>query len=212
MSDISIDIIESTDIISQKILKALLPQVDSYFSNAFDKCQNKINTIVTEAISASPEYQSLLSGSLRYEFGLPDSESRLGTILSILNKITVKYTKPKITKNQIIGSFSLNMIQSDYADLLSSAAAILTTEKGSKLEWLKWLLLFGDKTIIKEYVVELGSNPRSRTGNAIMVSQTKGRWSVPPEFSGTQNNNWITRSIDSVNSLIEDVLTEALRG
>jgi hypothetical protein len=209
--DISINIVESVDDISKKILKALLPQVTSYFQEVFDKSKNNINQTISTAIINSPEYQSLLSGKLKYEFGLPDSDTRLATILSIISNIQAKYTKPKITKNQIQGSVALSMIPSDYNELLSSSAAILTTEKGSKLEWLRWLLLFGDKTIIKEYNIEVGPNPRSRTGNAIMVGSVRGRWSVPPEFSGTSNNNWITRAIDSVNNEIEDLLNTALK-
>lgn len=211
MSDISINIIESTDVISQRILKALLPEVTNYFQKAFNKCKNSIDSLISEALTQSPEYQSILSGKLKYEFGLPDAESRLSTILSIIKNIQIKYNKPKISKNQIEGSFILQMIPSDYSDLLSSAAAILDTEKGAQLEWLRWLLLFGDKTIIRDYVVKIGPSSRSRTGNAIMVSTIKGRWGVPPEFAGTKNNNWITRAIDNASSGIEQLLLDSLK-
>lgn len=211
--NISIDIIESTDQITNKILRALLPEVNTYFQKVFDQCKNNINSIISQAISASPEYQSLQSGQLQYEFGLPDSGSRLSEILSAIQQnITVKYNKPQISKNMIMGSFELNMIPSDYSNLLSLSSAVLVTEKGSQLEWLKWLLLFGDKTIIKEYVVQIGPNPRSRTGNAVMVGQTSGRWSVPAEFAGTKNNNWITRAIDSVNNDVVELLNNSLKG
>lgn len=211
MSDISINIIESTDVISQRILKALLPEVTNYFQKAFNKCKNSIDSLISEALTQSPEYQSILSGKLKYEFGLPDAENRLSTILSIIKNIQIKYNKPKISKNQIEGSFILQMIPSDYSDLLSSAAAILDTEKGAQLEWLRWLLLFGDKTIIRDYVVKIGPSSRSRTGNAIMVSTIKGRWGVPPEFAGTKNNNWITRAIDNASSGIEQLLLDSLK-
>lgn len=124
--------------------------------------------------------------------------------------MTVTYNKATISKNSIKGSFSLSAIQSDYTDILAIPESILITEKGQKLEWLKWLLLFGDKTIIKDYTVVLGPNPRSRTGNAVMVQETKSRWNIPPQFAGTLNNNWITRSIDSVNDEINSILLNAL--
>lgn len=103
------------------------------------------------------------------------------------------------------------MIQSDYTDVLNSSAAVFKTEKGTDLNWLEWLLLFGSKTIIKDYEVEFGYNPRSRTGQAIMRGVKRGKWSVPYEFSGTQNNNWITRAIDSVESDIYKTLSEAMK-
>lgn len=211
MTNLSVNIVESVDEIGQRILRALLPQIQEYLKRAFDTTKNNIESIVNNAIINSVEYQSLLSGKLKYEFGLPDSQSRLSTILSILSQLKVVYNKPKIVKSQIHGSFIISMIEEDYLNLLSSSAAILNTEKGSQLEWLRWLLLLGDKTIIKEYAIEIGPNPRSRTGNAVMVAQTKGRWNVPPEFSGTKNNNWITRAIDSVSDEIDQLLHNALK-
>lgn len=211
MTYLHINILESNDEISQKILKALLPEVTKYFNKAFNQCKKEIITIVSNAIIASPEYQSIMSGKLKYEFGLPDSTSRLSSILSFWKYLDIQYDKPKIVKNQINSYFTLSMIRADYSDVLSSAAAVFKTEKGTDLEWLRWLLLFGDKVIIKDYSVEIGPNPRSRTGNAVMVGNTKGRWSVPPEFSGTSQNNWITRAIDSVDSSINELLNKCLK-
>jgi hypothetical protein len=211
MTYLHINILESNDEISQKILKALLPEVTKYFNKAFNQCKKEITTIVSNAIVGSPEYQSIMSGKLKYEFGLPDSASRLSSILSFWKYLDIQYDKPKIVKNQINSYFTLSMIRADYSDVLSSAAAVFKTEKGTDLEWLRWLLLFGDKVIIKDYSVEIGPNPRSRTGNAVMVGNTKGRWSVPPEFSGTPQNNWITRAIDSVDSSINELLNKCLK-
>jgi hypothetical protein len=211
MTNISINILESTDIISQKILQTLLPQINTYLKKVFNKCKQQIEETLVISITSSPEYQSLLSGQLKYELGLPDPQVRLSGILKILTNIKATYTKASIVKNTIIGSFSLSAIKSDYTDILSLPDSTLTTEKGQKLEWLKWLLLFGDKTIIKDYTVVLGPNSRSRTGNAVMVQDTKSRWYVPPQFSGTLNNNWITRSIDAADDKINNILISALK-
>ena len=83
--------------------------------------------------------------------------------------------------------------------------------KGTDLNWLEWLLLFGNKTIIRDYVVEFGDNPRSRTGRAVMKGVKSGKWGVPPEFAGTKNNNWITRAIESADSEINSILKEATK-
>ena len=210
MSNITINILESTDIITQKILQALLPQVNTYLKKVFNKCKIEIEKTITSSIILSPEYQSLLSGQLKYELGLPDPQNRLSVIGKILTNINVTYNKATFNKNSINGSFSLSAIRSDYTDILSIPESILTTEKGQKLEWLRWLLLFGDKTIIKDYTVVLGPNPRSRTGNAVMVQETKSRWNIPAQFAGTINNNWITRSIDAANDQINSILLNAL--
>jgi|TARA_B100001094_G_scaffold333466_1_gene412972 hypothetical protein len=209
--NVDINIKETSSQISVKILKALSGEVDKYFQQAFNRCKRDIVSIVSEAITSHRTYQSLTSGKLRAEFGLDSSSSRLSQILRFWENLEVEYKKPKIKSNQIIGSFSLSMIQSDYSDVLSSAAAVVNTEKGSQLEWLRWLLLFGDKEIIKDYDIKFGSNPRSRSGNAIMVGKTGSRWGVPSSFAGTANKNWITEAIDSVEDQVFRLLEQSLR-
>jgi hypothetical protein len=207
---INVTILESNDQIAQSILKALLPQVNDLLNSAFYKVKDNIITLVQNAIVNSPEYGSLLSGTLQLEFGIPDSASRLEQILSFWKFIDVEYSKAKISGQKISGSFAISMIRSDYSDVLMSSAATLNTEKGQQLNWLEWLLLFGDKTIIKEYNVQFGSNPRSRTGGAIMKVSSSGKWGVPPQFAGTASNNWITRAMDSVEDQINNLLIGAL--
>ena len=204
-------IVESVADIEKKILNALKPQLNKYFENVIKKIKPKILAEVTESITSSPEYNSLLSGDLKYECGLPDSSSRLSSILEFWKKINIEYKKISISGNKITGSFTLNMIDSSYSDVIATSAAVFTTEKGTDLNWLEWLLLFGNKTIIKDYEVEFGPNPRSRTGRAVMKGVKRGKWSVPSEFAGTQNNNWITRAIDSIEPKIYTILKEAIR-
>lgn len=206
----NITILESESEISKRILKALLPDVEKYFRKVFNKCENRIVDIVSQAITNHRTYRSLLSGQLKGEFGLDNAGSRLSEILKFWENLTVNYNKPKIVKNQIISSFSLSMIKADYSDVLAASGAVVGTEKGQKLDWLQWLLLFGDKTIIKNYDVKLGPHPNSRSGNGIMVPG--GRWSVPSGYAGTAKKNWITEAIDSAENDITDLLESSLRG
>jgi hypothetical protein len=70
----------------------------------------------------------------------------------------------------------------------------------------------GDITIIRDYQVEIKPGA-GRSGNSIMVSG--GSWRVPPEFSGTLQNNWLTRIFVRqhriLNKLVTNVLREELR-
>lgn len=209
--DINFSLLNSSSEINQKILTALKPQVNTYFKKVINSIKQPILDTITQAIRSSPEYISLLSGDLKYEFGLPDSDQRLDHILKFWQKLYIDSDPIKISGDKLTGSFSLKMIPSDFADVLSSSAAVLVTEKNQSLNWLEWLLLFGNQTIIRDYVVEFGSNPRSRTGQAVMRGVKSGKWSVPSEFSGTMNDNWITRAIDSVEPEINSILKESLR-
>lgn len=206
-----ITIVETNAQIENKILRALKPELNKYLEKVFNKAKSKIVNAVVKAIKSMPEYQSLLSGDLKYEFGLPDSDSRIENILNFWKNITADFKKVSINGNKLSGGFTISMIDSDYSDVINSSAAVFTTEKGTDLNWLEWLLLFGNKTIIRDYVVEFGPNPRSRTGRAVMKGVQSGKWSVPTEFSGTKNNNWITRAIESADSEINSILKEVTK-
>lgn len=207
---IGLQLLETEEQIIQSILKALLPEVNDKLNRAFYSVKTDIIFLVQTAITSSAEYNSIMSGKLQLEFGIPDPASRLDQLMSFWKYIDVEYSKARISGRKISGSFIISMIKSDFSDVLSSSAAIVQTEKGQALNWLEWLLLFGDKTIIKEYNVQLGPNPNSRTGGAIMRASSSGKWGVPSEFAGTASNNWITRAIDSVSDQINNLLLKAL--
>ncbi|NCA31122.1 MAG: hypothetical protein EBS93_10465 [Chitinophagia bacterium] len=98
------------------------------------------------------------------------------------------------------------VVSIDYADVLSSDdALVIDNLRGYNLPWLEWLLLEGNKIIVRKQQVEFGPNIASRTGNAIMRPSNKS-WRVPSEFAGTITNNWITRAIDNSESQIYDLL------
>lgn len=211
MTNISINILESDAEISRRILQALVGQTDTYFKKAFNKAKQQIVPIVSKAITSHPTYRSLISGRLKSEFGLDSPASRINELLGFWEKLTLNYIPPRIKGNEIIGSFSLSMIKSDYSDVLSSAAATVRTKKGAQLEWLRWLLLFGDKTIVKDYKIKFGPDSKSRSGDAIMVRGKGARWSVPSAFAGTISKNWITEAIDSVEGQVFKILEQSLR-
>lgn len=212
MSNISIsfNIKETEANLVYTILNVLKPEVDKYFRDIVTAVQPKIIQLVTDAIIRAPEYDSLLNGRLKAEFGLPDSGSRVDTIISFWQKIEVVYKKMSIIGDKLQGGFALQMIPSDFNDVINLPEATLITEKGTDLNWLEWLLLFGNQTIIKDYTVKMGPNTRSRTGLAIMTGAIAGKWGVPSEFAGVQSNNWITRAIDSVDSEIESAFLSAM--
>jgi hypothetical protein len=208
---LSFDLKETDSEISRKIVDILKPQIDQYFKDILQTIQPKLVTLVMDAIRNAPEYDSLANGRLKAEFGIPNSVGRVESILKFWENIEVKYKKVSRKGDGLVGGFSLQMIKSDFSDVISLPDAILTTEKGTALNWLEWLLLFGNQVIIKDYNVQLGSFNRSRTGMAIMSGAISGKWSVPSEFAGVITNNWITRSIDSVSNEIESLFLNSMK-
>lgn len=208
----NVKLTESNNVIAQNMLKALLPEINTYFNTISQNMKQNISNIVVSYIKAQPEYESLISGKLKAEFGLPDASSRLSTILNQIESGAMVQTKPlSISGGKLRGSIKLQMIQKDFGDLLSLGDATFTTEKGSSLEWLKWLLVEGDNIIISEYYFIAGPYSTSRTGMGIMHGFQGGSWRVPPEYAGNINNNWITRAIDAASSDIQKELESLAR-
>lgn len=207
-----VKLLDTNDSIAQNLLRALLPDINKYFDKIYQVMKDKIPKILIKHIQLQPEYDSLLNGSLKAEFGLVDSASRVSQILSTIENSLNIQTKPiSITGKQLKGSIKIQMIQKDFSDLLSLGAASFISEKGSQLNWLEWLLLEGDSIIIADYAFVVGSFPSSRTGMGIMKQFGGPSWRVPPEFAGSINNNWITRAITSASSDIQNELESISR-
>lgn len=207
---INTKILESDTEISRRIIKALFPEVKKLMNSAINKIKNNLPTVINNALRNSPEYNSLVSGKLKLEFGIPDSAQKVANLIDIWSKnIYIKYDSPQISSNKIKASFSASMIKIDFTDVLyTEFAYLIDRERGYSLPWLRWLLLEGQKPLVKNYEVLIGPNSRSRTGLAVMTDSKKS-WKVPAEFSGTISDNWITRTIDSAKSdiyaIIEDI-------
>jgi len=182
-----------------------------------DRCAQKINrrlmtgvmksnlksltrVMIENSIMAQPEYESLVNstGVLRTELGLSDADSRLMSLLRVLMRsVNVAITPARVVGNSVTGQIVITAVPGDFADLLSSPAASYTTDKGAVIPWLEWLLLKGDTILIATHktVYDPKKAGVSRTGHDIMLPSDEG-WRVPPEFSGTINNNFITRAVN----------------
>jgi len=209
---IELNLLESDRIISKYILDSIAKQLNSKLPSLFDKAQDSIKEIVINSIKNQPEYSSLLGGQLQYEFGILDPQSRLDAILNILqNSMIASLDKIQINGSLLKGGFKIEFIKSNYSDILSLPESYFITEKGSKLEWLNWLLLQGDNSIVLGYSFILGGFKFSRTGGGIMTTNESGLWKVPSQFSGTQDNNWIIRGILSCSDEIQQLLNKLIK-
>lgn len=206
---VDVTVKETTNQISREILNAILKEMSKSWAKGTQVITKALPMVVVDAIKSQPEYAALLSGQLRYEFGLTNSITKVEEIINIwANNIELTNSPPKLRGSQIVASYSISMIKSDYSDVLSAPSAKQLIDGGS-LPWLNWLLTKGGAILVPSYDVEFGPNPRSRTGAAIMVKG--GNYQVDPRYAGTDGNNWITRAVGSVNNNIEQLITTSLR-
>ena len=80
--------------------------------------------------------------------------------------------------------------------------------RGGSLPWLRWLLTAGDSIIIRNFGVEFG--PFGRTGEARMVPDF-APYKVDSSFSGTPEDNFISRAVSRVGNQIENEMKKALQ-
>ncbi len=213
-------VVESESQIAAQINKMIADVMRRAIYKAEQPIRLGLPKIVLAALRTSPEYNSLMNGKLWTNFGLTDPESKLEGILNIWGETVVVSTIP-VTSNasSISGKISFSMIRRDFTDVINTTFGTQITEKGQKLEWLKWLLLLMDKIIIRDYTIgylRKSSDPTySRTDGTIMVER-KGRFfKVPQEFAGNINNNWVTRAVENldkeIDSLVEREIKRAIR-
>lgn len=205
--NLTLQLLESNADIAKLISNQIKDIIQTAISKALPKISNQIKTIVDEALRNQPEYSSLMSGKLKAELGLPDSSVADKVIEAMVNTLSVTNNGVKISSNGISGGFTLTMIKSDdISGIIYADEGVVVDDKGYSLPWLEWLLLRGNEALVKNYSVKYTSSPRSRSGLAIMQPDGSYNWRVPSEFSGTQNNNWTTRAIDSIEKEIYNII------
>lgn len=207
----SFKLLDNNKTITNKILSALASQLNPVFSKASKDAAVEVQAAVRQSIEAEGEYLSLLSGQLKYELGIPNP-GIVDQIVDIwVKNVNIIPKRVTVKSNSLSGGFSINMIKSDYSDVLGAAgASIKDSETGSLVPWLEWLLLRGGDILVKDYEVLLGPNPRSRTGMAVMVSSKKD-YRMPAKFAGTESNNWVYRAISRLDDTkMQNIIRVAL--
>lgn len=165
-----------------------------------DRISKNIKTIISDAkslipswILSQPEIVSLQSSdasSLAGQFGI--QAGSIGSIVSSIVQAVVDSTEIKFIKysKTLKGGLELGFQPSNFRNLLSLSDGH-TIYRGGDLHWLDWLLKRGDSIIVINYQY----NPqtglgRSKLGNMI----GGGAFRVPPQYSGTDSDNFITRA------------------
>jgi hypothetical protein len=203
---IGVKILESDREIFAKINKALAKEFDNNMRRKSNDIKNAIRPIIAKAIFSSPEIQSLSGGLLRDDFGLtvdPSTE----IVQSILSTIKLNTRNSRATAQNIDGGFTLTIQPIDYSNLFSLPVAEQIIVGGS-IPWLKWLLTLGDSVIIANFGVEYGAKGRSGMGHMTRESRP---FKVNSQFSGTVDNNFITRAIESASSEIKSAIMGVLK-
>jgi hypothetical protein len=209
---VSLKLVESDSAIITKINVALAKEIDGAFRKRSSTIRNRIKPIIASALFASPEIVSLQSGVLRFDFGLTGDPGPQ-IVNAVVESLQVKTEKVRGNRNGVSGGVTLSIQPSDYSNLLTLPVAMQALEIEGSVPWLEWLLFAGDSIIIANYGVEYGAG-LGRSGGAHMVNLKDaplGPYKVNSAFSGTADNNFITRAMSRASGAIKNAIIGALK-
>lgn len=212
MTRFSLRLLESSSEISQKIIGALQQHLSGVINKAIPKITQEIKAIVGEALRQEPEYSSLLSGTLKAEFGISDSSSVEKIVQALCETININQQPIVATRLGLKGGFTLTMMKSDDMNgvIYLDSASVVDNNRGYALPWLDWLLYENNKPIVKNYSVKYTNSQYSRSGLAVMIPDSVN-WRVPPEFAGSTRNNWTTRALSRIDTNIYKIISDNIK-
>jgi hypothetical protein len=156
---------------------------------------DELRDILKASLFQSPEFTSLMSGTLRKDFGLSDEKvAELAPI--IMNLATVQYDV-EIETNRLIINFYIEALDESEPLTLSALnrASYISPKSGELIDWLRWLIYEGTTKISQTHRVKtLEGKGRSHMGVMIIDKGNNG-FSVDPQFAGVAGANFVSRSI-----------------
>lgn len=189
---ITLTITDSLKTIQKNINGAIADLANEIITKNINQISNSVRSLIPNWILSQPEIISLSSNtvdSLVGIFGIADSTQSI--IDSIINSV-VSSTEIKhypYSKN-LKGGLEIRFQPSNFSNLLSLPDGH-TKYIGGDLHWLDWLLKRGDSIIVVNYQY----NPQTGFGRSGLGNMIPGgSFRIPPQFSGTVDNNFITRA------------------
>lgn len=172
----------------------------------------KLYRFIPNWVVSQPEIKSMLDegvlDSLNAQLGLKPGQAV--AFVDQLTEAIIKSTEIEITKfdSKFKGGIKFQFQPTHFRNLLSLSTTNLNLRKGVQVNWLEWLLTRGDAIIVVGYHYD----PESGKGRSGGGTMEKGLvWRVPPQFSGTTDNNFITRLFSGRDKVMSGVLPLLLR-
>jgi hypothetical protein len=203
---LTIKLLESNSDIEKKIKTAIAEELNALIKKNFKTAQKRIESSVSGWVTSQPEVQSLLRegvpNSLHAQFGLQAGQGLLSSIEvvnAIIASIEVRVRRVDAKLNTGI---DFNIQPENLRNLLGLPSGFTQTEDQDILPWLTWLLLEGSNTIVYGYTYVPDLSGRSGGG----TMEAGGSWRIPPEFSGTIDDNFVTRALSNRDKELEGIL------
>lgn len=208
---------------SRLIMEALAKEANKHLKKLPKKLTIPFRKSVEEVFRESHTYQQLINGELRGRFGFPNGTEAgfVGSILfAIRDDLHIDFTPVYSTSVDLYGGITIYVVKKTLEDILKANGAEFVVRSPSRkiypnltkdepdrfnIKWVDWLLLQGDKIIVQDFSFVGGEGIGRSTKGVMRPTTNSSKWfRVPPDYSGTINDNWVTRTLDHHISLFAD--------
>jgi len=207
---VRLKLVTPTPRIEYMVKKSISNQIERAYHAAITRTRIELERIIRGYVLGSPEVNSLRGGPLQYEVGAVDARVAGAInflIQRLVSTINITYTPFNLAGGRFVSKLEISCFPKTLIDdMLNHPDSRYLTDKGVEIPWMSWLLTIGDRMIVRKYQVNYSAKFNSRTGGATMKQVKSGGWRVPPQFSGTRDNNFITRALDNVGVYISQYL------
>jgi len=191
---ISLKLVDSDAQIEKKINEAISKELNRFIKKNSRRATERIKMALDGWVTSQPEILSLTSegviGELNAQFGLLPGQGALASADIINSILTTLEVKIRPIDKKLRGGVDFNIQSSGLQNLLNIPSGFVITDS-FPLHWLNWLLTEGTKTIVYGYSYNPDKSGRSGGG----TMESGGVWRVPPQYAGSQKDNFITRAL-----------------
>jgi hypothetical protein len=194
----------------KNVLREITQQLNRNVRKIHTSIKTQIKEAVRDLLFSAPEVTELMGGILQGQLGVVNPTSKItGIIDTWVQNIEVSTVVNKMASRAgPLLTIEIKILRQDYSDVLSlpqSAYESVGSRGTFIIEWLRWLLLEGDRTIANYFFMP-GNMRQSRTRLGIMVQKEGRRWSVPPQFRGIATDNFATRALVQLDKTIDKIV------
>lgn len=210
----TLNLTDSQSNFDKKVMTEFSRELNKHLRKSISQIKKGVGPIIADAVQNSKEVQSILYGTLSAELGFVSPTTIAKQIYDAIKRsVHIEFTPFKYNGKTLDGNFSVVAIHDDFSDIITDIPTASYKSNGHDIDWLKWLLFEGNNIIVVDYQITYNPSKvsHSRSRRAIMEPDTRSSYRIPAKWSGTQSNNFITRSIDSqAEHLIETHIAKVL--
>ena len=202
---------EDANSFDKKIEQAIRKKIGQRVVENIDRAEREISNMIPSWVAEQPEMQSLTEDFVQYElpaqFGLEpgQGERAVSDVINAVSKSIDVSSKNALSENK--GIQFVFSLQSGTFQRLMGLSSGTVRYGGGILPWMEWLLTAGDSIIIAGY--EYTPSIYGRSGGGTMTEGSA--WRVPPQYSGTIEDNFVTRALSNRQRELTQVVRRMLK-